>query len=248
MRNWPGIAFADFGGVVCCTVVAARAAPAMSASRGPATAVAARVVDAPIARAATTVARPGVPTGRPFRATTRRASRASPVADDVGPLAIAFVSSRACGTLREMTPRADATHHLPEPARLRRVRQRIDRESAPPLDVEAPARDVRLSAGHPSPPSPSFWSPGRRPRRHRFRAPGGGRDEGQGNLRRHPSGRARSRGSLRAASGGRGRVRPGADGSAVRRPRPRGPGSRRQSPPHRGDAGNVQVSEHPARV
>ena len=33
-------------------------------------------------------------------------------------------------------------------ARLRRVRDRIDREYAQPLDVEALARDVHMSAGH----------------------------------------------------------------------------------------------------
>jgi AraC-like DNA-binding protein len=33
-------------------------------------------------------------------------------------------------------------------ARLRRVRDRIDREYAQPLEVEAPARGVRMSAGH----------------------------------------------------------------------------------------------------
>ena len=33
-------------------------------------------------------------------------------------------------------------------ARLRRVRDRIDREYAQPLDVEALARGVHLSAGH----------------------------------------------------------------------------------------------------
>jgi AraC-like DNA-binding protein len=41
---------------------------------------------------------------------------------------------------------ADA--HLRELARLRRVRDRIDREYAQPLDVEALARGVHVSAGH----------------------------------------------------------------------------------------------------
>jgi AraC-like DNA-binding protein len=40
------------------------------------------------------------------------------------------------------------THHLRDLARLRRVRDRIDREHAQPLDVEALARGVNMSAGH----------------------------------------------------------------------------------------------------
>jgi AraC-like DNA-binding protein len=38
--------------------------------------------------------------------------------------------------------------HLRDLARLRRVRDRIDREYAQPLDVEALARDGHMSAGH----------------------------------------------------------------------------------------------------
>ena len=38
--------------------------------------------------------------------------------------------------------------HLRDLARLRRVRDRIDREYARPLDVEALARGVHMSAGH----------------------------------------------------------------------------------------------------
>jgi AraC-like DNA-binding protein len=38
--------------------------------------------------------------------------------------------------------------HLSDLARLRRVRDRIDREYAQPLDVEALARGVNVSAGH----------------------------------------------------------------------------------------------------
>ena len=41
-----------------------------------------------------------------------------------------------------------AAQRLRDLARLRRVRDRIDREYAQPLDVEALARDVHLSAGH----------------------------------------------------------------------------------------------------
>jgi AraC-like DNA-binding protein len=38
--------------------------------------------------------------------------------------------------------------HLSDLTRLRRVRDRIDREYAQPLDVEALARDAHMSAGH----------------------------------------------------------------------------------------------------
>jgi AraC-like DNA-binding protein len=41
-----------------------------------------------------------------------------------------------------------APEHLSDLARLRRVRDRIDREYAKPLDVEALARDAHMSAGH----------------------------------------------------------------------------------------------------
>ena len=47
-----------------------------------------------------------------------------------------------------MTPRPDAAQHLRDLARLRRVRDRMDREYAQPLDVEALARGVHMSAGH----------------------------------------------------------------------------------------------------
>ena len=47
-----------------------------------------------------------------------------------------------------MTGRAAADQHLGDLARLRRVRDRIDREYAQPLDVEALARDADMSAGH----------------------------------------------------------------------------------------------------
>lgn len=46
-----------------------------------------------------------------------------------------------------MASRPDA-QHLNDLVRLRRVRDRIDREYAQPLDVEALARDVNMSAGH----------------------------------------------------------------------------------------------------
>ena len=47
-----------------------------------------------------------------------------------------------------MTSKPDAAQSLRDLARLRRVRDRIDREYAQPLDVEALARGVHMSAGH----------------------------------------------------------------------------------------------------
>lgn len=47
-----------------------------------------------------------------------------------------------------MTSRPAAAQHMRDLARLRRVRDRIDREYAQPLDVEALARGVNMSAGH----------------------------------------------------------------------------------------------------
>ena len=47
-----------------------------------------------------------------------------------------------------MTGRPAETERLRDLARLRRVRDRIDREYAQPLDVEALARDAHMSAGH----------------------------------------------------------------------------------------------------
>ncbi len=47
-----------------------------------------------------------------------------------------------------MTSRTATAQHLRDLARLRRVRDRIDREYAQPLDVEALARGAHMSAGH----------------------------------------------------------------------------------------------------
>ena len=47
-----------------------------------------------------------------------------------------------------MSSRPAAEQHLRDLARLRRVRDRIDREYAQPLDVEALARGAYMSAGH----------------------------------------------------------------------------------------------------
>jgi AraC-like DNA-binding protein len=48
----------------------------------------------------------------------------------------------------KMTSRSAVEQHLRDLALLRRVRDRIDREYAQPLDVEALARGVNMSAGH----------------------------------------------------------------------------------------------------
>src|SRR5213593_1378255 len=50
--------------------------------------------------------------------------------------------------ISQVTSRPAAAQHLSDLARLRRVRDRIDREYAKPLDVEALARDAHMSAGH----------------------------------------------------------------------------------------------------
>ena len=52
------------------------------------------------------------------------------------------------GTIAPVTSEAPTAHHLRDLVRLRRVRDRIDRDYAQPLDVEALARGVHMSAGH----------------------------------------------------------------------------------------------------
>jgi AraC-like DNA-binding protein len=52
------------------------------------------------------------------------------------------------GTITLMNSRPAAAQHLRDLVRLRRVRDRIDREYAQPLDVEALARGVHMSGGH----------------------------------------------------------------------------------------------------
>ncbi|MGJ7903117.1 helix-turn-helix transcriptional regulator [Lysobacter sp. 1R34A] len=47
-----------------------------------------------------------------------------------------------------MTNGSDTATHLRDLVRLRRVRDRIDREYAQPLDVEALAQGIGMSAGH----------------------------------------------------------------------------------------------------
>lgn len=48
----------------------------------------------------------------------------------------------------QVTSTTDTTQRLSDLARLRRVRDRMDREYAQPLDVQALARGVNMSAGH----------------------------------------------------------------------------------------------------
>src|SRR5258708_16087854 len=50
--------------------------------------------------------------------------------------------------IMRVTSRPAAAERLSDLARLRRVRDRIDREYAQPLDVEALARGAHMSAGH----------------------------------------------------------------------------------------------------
>jgi transcriptional regulator GlxA family with amidase domain len=53
------------------------------------------------------------------------------------------------GTISPVTNgKSDPAQHLRDLALLRRVRDRMDREYAEPLDVEALARGVNMSAGH----------------------------------------------------------------------------------------------------
>jgi len=52
------------------------------------------------------------------------------------------------GTITQMTSKPAVAQYLRDLTRLRRVRDRIDREYAQPLDVEALARGVHMSAGH----------------------------------------------------------------------------------------------------
>src|SRR2546426_5345136 len=60
-----------------------------------------------------------------------------------------LLTSFSLSSLRSgVKPHAASTQHLRDLARLRRVRDRIDREYEQPLDVEALARGVHMSAGH----------------------------------------------------------------------------------------------------
>jgi AraC-like DNA-binding protein len=52
------------------------------------------------------------------------------------------------GTIAHVARTSTGDQHLRDLARLRRVRDRIDREYAQPLNVESLARDAGMSAGH----------------------------------------------------------------------------------------------------
>ena len=52
------------------------------------------------------------------------------------------------GTIAQVASRFTEVQRLRDLARLRRVRDRIDREYAQPLDLETLARDANISAGH----------------------------------------------------------------------------------------------------
>ena len=55
---------------------------------------------------------------------------------------------RVYGTIWQMTSGSATDQHLRDLAWLRRVRDRMDREYAEPLDVEVLARGAHMSAGH----------------------------------------------------------------------------------------------------
>ena len=65
-----------------------------------------------------------------------------------GPGGSCWSRAAGCGTISWVTGRSASQQRLEDLARLRRVRDRIDREHARPLDVEALARGVHMSAGH----------------------------------------------------------------------------------------------------
>src|SRR4051812_26878956 len=65
-----------------------------------------------------------------------------------GPAATCSTARPRGGTILQVTGRATEEQRLRDLARLRRVRDRIDREYAQPLDVEALARGAHMSAGH----------------------------------------------------------------------------------------------------
>src|SRR4029453_15790249 len=99
--------------------------------------------------------RPGnieTPLGAARGSFARRSSRISPLARGDG-LTREYshppVGGGAVGPHDvEVTGRPATAQHLRDLARLRRVRDRIDREYAQPLDVDALARDAHMSAGY----------------------------------------------------------------------------------------------------
>ncbi len=63
-------------------------------------------------------------------------------------MAFAVATAARRGRISSVSSRPATPHRLRDLALLRRVRDRIDREYAQPLDVEALARGVHMSAGH----------------------------------------------------------------------------------------------------
>ncbi len=59
-----------------------------------------------------------------------------------------LATSARRGTISQVTSEPAAAQRLRDLARLRRVRDRIDRDYAQPLNVEALARGANMSAGH----------------------------------------------------------------------------------------------------
>jgi AraC-like DNA-binding protein len=68
--------------------------------------------------------------------------------EDGRPFSDRVLLAQRYGTIFHVTSRPATPQHLRDLALLRRVRDRIDREYAQPLDVEALARGAHMSAGH----------------------------------------------------------------------------------------------------
>jgi AraC-like DNA-binding protein len=141
-------------------------------------------------------------------------------------------------TISRVTSGPADAQRLRDLARLRRVRDRMDREYQQPLDVEALARGVHMSAGHLSREfklaygeSPYSYLMTRRIERAMALLRMG---ELKGHLRLDPAGHPRPRRDVREGAGERCGGRAGADRSAVRDPRLRVPRPGRQPDPHPG--------------
>lgn len=84
----------------------------------------------------------------PPQAAVARRPAAAVSRDAEGELAMCSPARLRRGTIRGMAEGRPTEHQLADLARLRRIRDRIDREYAQPLDVEALARGEHMSAGH----------------------------------------------------------------------------------------------------
>ena len=89
----------------------------------------------------------GRPTRRPGRGQSPRLDYDTGLGIDCARRTILHVTRRPAAAQRPSDKPA-AAQRLSDLARLRRVRDRIDREYAQPLDVEALARGAYMSAGH----------------------------------------------------------------------------------------------------